>query len=100
MFNRISAWLKKSERLRRTRSELSNLTDRELADLGINRSDIDRISREAVGRTYPDYTYDRVLSEEEKYIISQNPQSIRDIEYHARNYQTTQAYSNRIWSPI
>lgn len=31
----------------RTRAELSALTDRELADLGISRFDIDRVAREA-----------------------------------------------------
>lgn len=32
---------------RRTRDELSGLSDRELDDLGLNRHDIERISREA-----------------------------------------------------
>lgn len=99
MFNRLSAWLKESRRLSRTKNELSYLTDRELADLGINRCDIDRIARDAVKKTRESYV-SRELSEEEKYIIAQSPQSIRDIEYHARTFQSNQGYSHRIWSPI
>lgn len=40
---RISAW----KRYSRTKSELEALSNRELADLGISRSDIYRIAREA-----------------------------------------------------
>lgn len=42
--NRYIRWQKYS----RTYSELQNLTDRDLADLGISRGDISRIAREAV----------------------------------------------------
>jgi uncharacterized protein YjiS (DUF1127 family) len=42
--SRISNW----QRYNRTVSELSALSSRELADLGIMRSDIQRIAREAV----------------------------------------------------
>ena len=35
-------------RYRETYNELTRLTDRELADLGINRADIGRIARQAV----------------------------------------------------
>jgi uncharacterized protein YjiS (DUF1127 family) len=41
---RINTW----KRYNRTVSELQALTNRELADLGINRTDIARIAREAV----------------------------------------------------
>ncbi len=41
---RITAW----KRYNRTVSELQSLSTRELADLGIMRSDINRIAREAV----------------------------------------------------
>ncbi len=41
---RISAW----KRYNRTVTELNALTSRELNDLGISRSDIQRIAREAV----------------------------------------------------
>ena len=42
--SRITTW----KRYSRTVSELSSLSNRELADLGIMRSDISRIAREAV----------------------------------------------------
>jgi len=41
---RITAW----KRYNRTVSELSALSNRDLADLGISRSDIQRIARSAV----------------------------------------------------
>lgn len=41
---RINTW----KRYNRTVAELESLTNRELADLGIMRSDINRIAREAV----------------------------------------------------
>jgi uncharacterized protein YjiS (DUF1127 family) len=41
---RISAW----RRYNRTVSELNALTNRELADLGMMRSDIQRVARQAV----------------------------------------------------
>jgi uncharacterized protein YjiS (DUF1127 family) len=41
--SRISAW----KRYSRTVSELNALTNRELSDLGISRSDIQRVAREA-----------------------------------------------------
>lgn len=45
----INSWLKRQERARRTRKELYQLTDRDLADIGINRCDINRIaSQEAI----------------------------------------------------
>ncbi len=42
--SRISNW----KRYNRTVSELNSLTNRELADLGINRADISNIARQAV----------------------------------------------------
>jgi uncharacterized protein YjiS (DUF1127 family) len=41
---RITTW----KRYNRTVSELASLSNRELADLGIMRSDINRVAREAV----------------------------------------------------
>ncbi len=35
-------------RYRQTRNELTRLSDRELRDIGVNRSDIDRIARSAI----------------------------------------------------
>jgi uncharacterized protein YjiS (DUF1127 family) len=42
--SRISNW----KRYSRTVSELNSLSNRELADLGINRSDISTVARQAV----------------------------------------------------
>lgn len=44
----IQSWIEKSERLRRTRRELSLLSDRDLHDIGISRCDIDRVAKENV----------------------------------------------------
>jgi uncharacterized protein YjiS (DUF1127 family) len=44
--SRVSNW----KRYNRTVSELSALSNRELADLGIVRADIQSIARQAVGR--------------------------------------------------
>jgi uncharacterized protein YjiS (DUF1127 family) len=44
MFGYIRRW----QRYNRTVSELNNLSNRELADLGLTRSDIPRVAREAV----------------------------------------------------
>lgn len=35
-------------RYRQTRNELARMSDRELRDIGVNRSDIDRIARSAI----------------------------------------------------
>jgi uncharacterized protein YjiS (DUF1127 family) len=48
ILSKINSWLKREERARRTRVELNQLTDRDLADIGINRCDIHKISYEAV----------------------------------------------------
>ena len=46
--NSLSQSWSRYRNYRRTVSELSALDDRELADLGIGRSDISRLAREAV----------------------------------------------------
>lgn len=43
--NKISRWLRASERIRNTYRELSALNDKELNDIGISRCDIPRIAR-------------------------------------------------------
>jgi uncharacterized protein YjiS (DUF1127 family) len=50
MFNFFTDGFKRWNRYSTTRRELDLLTDRELADLGIMRSDIPRIARESVSR--------------------------------------------------
>ena len=45
MFTRISSALKRHNAYTRTRRELSMLSDRELNDLGISRSDIKNVAR-------------------------------------------------------
>ena len=47
--SRITAW----KRYSRTVSELNALTNRELSDLGISRSDIQRVAREGPRKTKP-----------------------------------------------
>jgi uncharacterized protein YjiS (DUF1127 family) len=44
----LNTWVKREGKVRRTRFELCQLSDRELADIGINRCDIDKISREVI----------------------------------------------------
>ena len=44
LINSYKTWLK----YRETKNELSRLTQRELADLGINRADINQVARKAV----------------------------------------------------
>ena len=48
MFNFFSDGFKRWNRYNTTKRELDLLTDRELADLGIMRSDIPRIARDSV----------------------------------------------------
>lgn len=45
-----SNWLELKERERRTRRELARLTDKDLADIGIARCDIDRIAKDYVAK--------------------------------------------------
>ncbi len=47
-FGGFSQSLQDYRMIRQTRKELSNLSDRELADLNIARWDIERVSRQAV----------------------------------------------------
>jgi uncharacterized protein YjiS (DUF1127 family) len=47
MFEVLKARYSNWQRYKRTVSELESLTDRDLADLGIARSDIQRLAREA-----------------------------------------------------
>lgn len=47
--NSRSAWLDKRRRYRKTVDELSRLSDRALADLGIFRADIPAVARAAAG---------------------------------------------------
>ena len=44
---KITCWVNRQARIKQTVNELSVLSDRELHDLGINRCDIYRISRDA-----------------------------------------------------
>ena len=48
ILSKVNSWLKAQEKVRQTRRELSQLNDRELSDIGINRSDIYRISKESI----------------------------------------------------
>ncbi len=54
MMDRLNAWMetlgerrKRNVLYRRTLAELSSLTDRDLADLGVHRSEVHRIAHEA-----------------------------------------------------
>lgn len=47
IFGALSRWFKKEMEYRRTVNDLSLLTNRDLADLGINRCDIEFIARSA-----------------------------------------------------
>lgn len=42
---RLTAWVSASIEVRQTRRELSRLSDRELADIGLARGDIERVAR-------------------------------------------------------
>lgn len=42
---RLTAWVSASIEARQTRRELSRLSDRELADIGLARGDIERVAR-------------------------------------------------------
>lgn len=45
LFARVTAWIDEQRRYRRTLVELSQLSDRELEDIGICRADIDSVAR-------------------------------------------------------
>lgn len=51
LVQRFSDWRARQRAYHQTRRELAWLSDRELADLGIMRCDIDRIARDAVQGT-------------------------------------------------
>ncbi len=46
----LIAWWDERRRIARTMAELEQLTDAELADIGISRADIERVARGAVRR--------------------------------------------------
>lgn len=48
LFGRVTAWIEEHRRYRRTVEELAHLTDRELADVGLSRSEIDLVARNCV----------------------------------------------------
>ncbi|WP_112324039.1 DUF1127 domain-containing protein [Oceanibium sediminis] len=48
VFARIQQSLAESREFRRTYNELNSLSDRELADLGLNRMDLSRVARDTV----------------------------------------------------
>jgi len=50
MFNTLKTRYSRWQRFKRTVSELEGLSNRDLADLGIARSDIRRLAREAVSQ--------------------------------------------------
>jgi uncharacterized protein YjiS (DUF1127 family) len=41
---RLSGWMREQRRYRQTMNELSALTDRELADIGLTRADIETVA--------------------------------------------------------
>jgi len=47
IINKISNWLDRQSQIKKAVRELSRMTDRELADIGISRADIIRVAREA-----------------------------------------------------
>ena len=50
IINNISSWLSQREQVRRTRRELAALTDKDLADIGVSRCDIDRIANDYLNK--------------------------------------------------
>ena len=45
LFARVFSWLNEQRRIRRTVTELSQLTDRELEDIGLYRDEINLVAR-------------------------------------------------------
>lgn len=97
LLQKINSWLVRQEKINRAIKELYKLNDRDLSDIGINRSDIHRVANEVVS-VNEDKT--RKLSAEEKFIISQDPQNVRDVEYFAAIYESNQRNNRRAWSAI
>ena len=52
LFGAFSRWLKKEMEYRKTVQDLSLLTNRDLADLGINRCDIEFVARNASNKNF------------------------------------------------
>lgn len=52
IFKNIGSSIQRRKRTRRAIQELSGLTDRQLADLGIARSDIVRLAKQNANRVY------------------------------------------------
>jgi uncharacterized protein YjiS (DUF1127 family) len=50
LFTRLAAWWDERRRIARTIDELEQLSDHELADIGITRADIVRVARGSVRR--------------------------------------------------
>ena len=48
LFGRVLAWWQERRRIARTIAELEELSDAELADIGISRADIERVARRTV----------------------------------------------------
>jgi uncharacterized protein YjiS (DUF1127 family) len=48
LFARVASWIEEQRRYARTVDELSHLTDRELADIGLERGGIDLAARNCV----------------------------------------------------
>ena len=45
---KVNRWLNQRSKINRTVRELSELTDKDLSDIGINRSDIYRVARQDI----------------------------------------------------
>ena len=48
MLKKVNRWLNERNQVKRTVKELSALSDRDLSDIGINRSEIYRVAREDI----------------------------------------------------
>jgi|DewCreStandDraft_4_1066084.scaffolds.fasta_scaffold00029_291 uncharacterized protein YjiS (DUF1127 family) len=48
LVGRLAAWWEERRRIARTIAELEQLSDAELADIGISRADIERVARRSV----------------------------------------------------
>ena len=47
IFSNIQSWVEKKKTFKRTLKELSSLSDRELADIGVNRGSIYAVAKES-----------------------------------------------------
>ena len=48
MFEKLKTRIQRNAKIRRTVNELNSMSNRDLADIGISRYDIEKIAREAV----------------------------------------------------